>query len=1401
MTDLIAGLHGHSEYSLLDGAGTARQHVEAAKAAGYAALAITDHGTLAGVLHHMAACREGGLMPIVGCETYYRPNRKVQGQKDWLKVYYHLTIHAKNERGWHNLMALVSEAHRCVTPETRVLTADLRWVPAGDLKVGDELVGFGEDAGDRQIRKSVVEHNKIVRQPVYRVTLEDGTVVNAGAKHPWLTTFSNKNTSVGWRTTEELARLMEDRSKPEHNLAWRGLPRIPRFIKPWLQRQDRDAGYVAGIFDGEGHLSVKREGSTMRMGYAQRDNVVLKKTNEILRRDGFDLAQRTSFSGLGGPSESIYITGGWQEQYRALGTYRPQRLLERFGEALGEGQTGNLRAQEYLNIRSIEFLGEQDVSGLQTSTGTYVAEGFGMHNSGFYGKACVDDELLEKYSEGLVCLTGCLGGRLCKTINAEQQREAEAWIRQLKRIFREDLFVELMPHDIDDQRVANVEAARIAQHHGLPVVATLDTHYPTEEWAPVQDTLLMIATNQSLKKREKKRDEGEDVYEFETKTFYHQSAVDIRAMFAAHHPGLPQSLVDEAIRNTLVAAGRTVPFLPDTREKMPAVPVPKDITAEAHLRRLTYEGLQRRGYITDQAYTDQADFELESFAKRNQTNYMLLVADVVSWAKSTRPVPKHVKGELVYEGKKKPIMVGPGRGSAAGSTVSWALGITNLNPRKYRTLFERFVNPNRVGLPDIDLDFPPDRVDEVEDYIKAVHGKDNVVDIIAHSTFGPRAALTDVGRVLNIPYDHVKAATKTIDDTDRSPLPELYRVNEQVKRLADQYPEMWRIACMIQGSVARKSEHAGGVLILPSRDADGRKTTVSSFIPVERTGGMKGKLLSAYGERSGKGNDLISQLNLIKLDVLRVAELMKQQHALDLIAQRTGEVIDLDALDIHDDPMKADPKVMQGFKDGLLVGIFQFSATAAKLTRKLKPDTILDLALINAGIRPGPRKVGADQRAARRKNGQEPITYWHNSLEPFLDYTYGEMFFQEQLIEVVHHLGGLTRANADIFRKIASKLYRDPEYAREVMGEWEVPIKASMREKGLDEQSIDVVWANLLSFSDYSFNLAHAAGYAVLAYRDMWLKTYYPREFYAAFLSKGLSQITEKKALQKQEAAREARGLGLDIMPPDIHESGRDYTVVEGGIRLGLEAIKNIGPAAAAAIEEHRPFESYQDFEKRVPARAVNITGKASLVMAGAFDQWGMRNDFTEEKIDELERELIGMSLTSVHSIQKYAGVIEGRFWTEDQIEAAPDGTRVTVMGEVTGMKEINSKNGPMAFVDLGYGPNNWNCTMFAYLWAEYEELVKSRRPLMITGVVDTYVDESKGINRRSIKVESLPPDANGDWTAPIMDLGEWVAMMADDAEQEYQGSIYPEDWLEPEADAGSQGERLRALLGQGAVR
>jgi DNA polymerase III alpha subunit len=386
----------------------------------------------------------------------------------------------------------------------------------------------------------------------------------------------------------------------------------------------------------------------------------------------------------------------------------------------------------------------------------------------------------------------------------------------------------------------------------------------------------------------------------------------------------------------------------------------------------------------------------------------------------------------------------------------------------------------------------------------------------------------------------------------------------------------------------------------------------------------------------------------------------------------------------------------------------------------------------------------------------------------------GVLAFQEQLIEVVHHLGGLSRADADIFRKIASKLYRDPVYARETMELWEVPIKQGFIRNGLTKEESDHVWSNLLSFADYSFNLAHSDGYSILAYRDMWLKTYYASELYAAFLSKGLSAIKKKRIVQKQESAREARMNGLKIMPPDIHESGRDYTVVEGGIRLGLESIKNIGPAACAVIEEQRPFNSYVDLEARCAARALNRTGKASLVMAGAFDRWGMRDQFTEEKIDELERDLLGMSLTSTYSIAQYAHIIDGRFWTEDEVESATDETPVAVAGEVVGIKEhLDKKGNNMAFIDLAYGPNHYSCTIFSYLYAEFKDLLASRRPLMITGEKNTYN------GRVSIKVKSLPPDDQGEVTDCIMDFQQYVEMIGDQEELLATDSIFPEDQQE----------------------
>ncbi len=991
------------------------------------------------------------------------------------------------------------------------------------------------------------------------------------------------------------------------------------------------------------------------------------------------------------------------------------------------------------------------------------------HRDGFYGRACCDPDLMERNSEGMICLTGCLGGNLAQRIVAEDDRGAEASLRELIRIYGVDrVIIELMPHDIHEQRIVNVEKVRLANKYGLMVVTTGDEHYPRQEWAGTQDVLLMIATNQTTAKREAKREAGEDIYKFDVQTLYHLTVAEIMELYIRHHPDLSYDVVSQSISNTLQVAAMCRPFLVDKTEKMPVVSFPGEPDNVAFLRRLTYEGLERRGYGSDPVYRERVDFELDTFIKLGAVEQMLMAWDVVDWAKSDRPIPTRDKktGDLIFEGKKKPIMVGPGRGSAAGCVTSWATKITNVNPVKHRLLFERFLNPNRKGKPDIDLDFPPERVDEVEAYVKVVHGVDHVVDIVAHSTFGPRAALSDVGRVLGVPYAHVKAATKTIDDNEQGRLEDIRLLNPAVDKLASENPVMWPHACRIQGSVARKSEHAGGLLIL--------RDPVGESIPVERKGGQKGKLLSAFGERSGKGNALISDYGFNKLDVLRVAELTKQQLAVDLYEERTGERIVLDDLPVHDDPYACEPEVMQGFKDGLLIGIFQFSATAQKLTRQVKPDNIFDLAAINALIRPGPRGVGLDQTYARRKNGEEPITYWHPSLEPYLDFSYGVMAFQESLIEVVHHLGGLSRAQADIFRKIASKLYRDPEYARAVMGEWEIPIKRGMSERGLTVAEADHIWTNLLSFSDYSFNLAHSDGYSILAYRDMWLKTHIQREFYAALLSKGLSKVTKKRISQKAEAVREARHRGLRILPPDVNVSGRDYTVVDEGIRLGLEAIKHIGPAASAAIEKYRPFESYEDMEARVPPRHLNVTSRAALVMSGACDGWKKRDRFTEEKIDEMERELLGMSLTSVHSIAAFADVIEGRFWTEDEFDAAEEGQRVTVVGEVVAVKDHVDKNGNiMCFVDLAYGPNRWSLTVFASLYEDYGELLHSKRPILATGSKSTH----KG--RSSIKVESLPNADEGAWVPPLMLLEDFVEMVGgagDDAESDAMDSVFPED-------------------------
>lgn len=958
--------------------------------------------------------------------------------------------------------------------------------------------------------------------------------------------------------------------------------------------------------------------------------------------------------------------------------------------------------------------------------------------SGYYEKPCIDFELLQKYHEDLIIGLGCLRSPLCKHIEAGDSTAAHRWVRDLKGLVGDDLFGEIMPSGLEDQVERNLDIISVCQDESVMICTTVDAHAPRKDWVKTQDIRLMIGTNQTVKKREIKRKEGVEVFEFRDDTYYLQDEAEVVHNYSFHHPGIPVDLVKESINNTLVVASRVQPFLIARNEKLPKFDRPKP-DAEI-LRELACAGLKGHGKFDDPVYKDRLDGELDAIDKAGIAPYMLMVHDIVEWALSDRGFPD--ENGIEHPGQKEPIEVGPGRGSAAGSLVADSIGITNMDPVAYRLQFERFYNVDRKGMPDIDIDFPTDRIDEVEKYTKMRLGAANVIDVIAHSTFGPRAAVRKVGMVLCLDFDLIDRAAKSIDQTERAPLEELKVVNAHLQTIAEKYPEAWEHMCRIQGQIMGKSEHAAALLVTPP------DVPVIDVMPIERIGGQKGKLITAWGERAGKGNAILSDYGFMKFDWLRIADLDKQAYACKLIEAETGERIVLRDLLVHRDPFAVDDDVMRGFGDGLLAGVFQFSATAAKLTRQVKPSSIFDLAAINALIRPGPRGNGYDQAFVRRKNGKEPITYWHEKLEPYLDYTLGLMVFQEQLIEVVAHLGGLTRVEADNFRKIASKLYRDPEYAKSEMHKWKDPIKVSFLANGFtDEEFEGTIWPNFLSFSDYSFNLAHAGGYALLAYRDMWLKVKHPRFYYAALLSKGLSNVRDLRQQQKEAAIREARSIAnydyipgkCDVLSPDINDSKIDYVVTSDGIRLGLEAIKNVGRASAMEVIEKQPFTGYQDFESRIVKQRCNMRAKAALVCAGAFDRWGLRDDMTEEKIDELERETLGISLTSHYSVMNYCDVLDARVWPEDDFDEALDGTRVTAGGEVIGIKKIKDKKGKdMAFVTLSYGPNEWSATFFSHTYPIFKGLIESHRPIIVVGEKSTYNGRSSINVEEAMDVHSL---------------------------------------------------------------
>ena len=799
-----------------------------------------------------------------------------------------------------------------------------------------------------------------------------------------------------------------------------------------------------------------------------------------------------------------------------------------------------------------------------------VSAGF---TEGFYYKPRIDYELLKQHTEGLICLSACLSGDLPKMLLEGRYDDAKAYALQMQELFGKDhYYIELMDHGIPEEKTVLPRLVRVAQETGIPMVVTNDCHYLNREDSKAQEVLLCIQTGKTLQDESRMR--------MNTEELYVKSEAEMRAVF----PNFP-----EAIENSQKIAQRCQVTFDFGHLHLPRYPIDDGETAEEMLRRLCGEGLKA---LYPDEWDDPAsepckrlEYELSVISHMGYVDYFLIVWDFINYAKSHG------------------IMVGPGRGSGAGSIVAYTLRITMLDPLKYSLLFERFLNPERVSMPDLDIDFCYERRQEVIDYVARKYGSDHVSQIITFGTMSARAVVRDVGRVLGYPYAEVDAVSKSIPFELNMTLaraleisPELkknYQEDARVKRLID-------TSRALEGLPRHASTHAAGVVIT--------RNPVDTYVPLAKNDEA---VVTQYTMTT------LEELGLLKMDFLALRNLTVLDDAIQMVRTHTP---DFDLRTIPDD----DPQTFQMLSDGRTCGVFQMeSAGMTGVCVGLKPKDIEDITAIIALYRPGP--MDSIPRFIASKHDPASVRYKHPSLEPILSNTYGCIVYQEQVIEIFRRLAGYSLGQADMVRRAMSKKkLKDIQREREAFlhGDPERNI-AGCAANGIPQEIAESIYDEITDFANYAFNKAHAVCYAIVAYQTAWFKCHYPREYMAALLTSVLDS-QDKIA----EYIAECRSLGIRLLPPDVNESGSDFTVAGQDIRFGLAALKGVGRGFTKSIltcrETDGPFVSFLDFCKRMLEQDMNKRMLESLIRAGAFDAMGLRRsqllDAYEQLLDSLTR-------------------------------------------------------------------------------------------------------------------------------------------------------------------------------------
>lgn len=887
----------------------------------------------------------------------------------------------------------------------------------------------------------------------------------------------------------------------------------------------------------------------------------------------------------------------------------------------------------------------------------------------YYWKPCIDYALLERHHEGLIATTACVGSYVGNHL--EYDSNIGAHMEAMLNIFGDKFYVEIMPHAFEGQVKANPRLIEIANQYGLPVIATVDAHYVLEEHADTQDVVLMMSTQQTIEDRRAKREAGEEIYQFSDKTLYLMSEEEVMSEFAKNHRINPE-IIRSAIANTEQLAASVNPFTLNKSLKLPRIRGKKQ--TEIVLRDWCQEGLNRIGENKNQEYIDRMEYELDVLKDKDVLDYFVIIGEIVRWA------------------KQHDIVVGPGRGSAAGCLVSYLCNITAVDPIKYGLLFERFINPDRAGMPDIDVDFQSDRIDEVLEKFTERHGAEKVSRVISYQTFKAKGAIRDVARAFNVPKNEVDKVTERIDT---EAIDEVLGTSSDLRAFAEKYPEVMHHAKALEGSVKTFSQHAAAVIVTDK--------AVSEYMPIMKAR-KESPFVTAFSDKPTF--PIISDYGYLKYDFLSLTDLAIRQTACKLIKQRRGIDLDLDNLPVMRDPYAVDQKTMDLFRNGHTFGLFQFGAAGITgMLRKMKPNDIFDLAACNALYRPGPLDGGVANEYIDNCQHHERVTYWHNSVVPFLSNTFGIMIYQEQLMQVVQAIGGFTAGQADDMRKATGKLYRlGKDEAKSFMGQFYHQWMSGCKENSISESDAITIWEKILAFGGYSFNKSHSVCYSVLAYQVAYIKANYPEEFYTALM------VSDPK--KAPTAIREALAQGIAILPPDINESNADMTLTDKGIRCGLTSVKGVGLACAEEIIDKRPFVSWEDMSSKVVKQRAKANMLNALAALGAMDDFPDQSLTWKMPIEDRERELLGFNLTN-NKIKEYNHIL-GALVKPDEIELAKDGDSVIIGGEITEIKWKNDKNNKlMCWLTIAYGAESWRVTVFSSIVPKYTEFLQEGKVVL----------------------------------------------------------------------------------------